>query len=181
MFAIVVIVILFLIFLVPLQKFNNEVLSESECPIKVEQRIVRGNSLYPLINSSQEVKILLGYYNCHPIERDDIIVYNYSGSDVPIIKIVKGIPNDKFHLECVDNNSRWNLIINNKVVRNSEGRPYIFNKQRYKMLSLYERDYNGVIPDNVYLILGNIPQGTMDSTKFGLVGRGDIIGKVIMG
>jgi len=47
------------------------------------------------------------------------------------------------------------------------------------MLSLYERDYKGVIPKNAYLILGNLVEGSLDSSRFGLVGKSDFLGKVV--
>jgi type IV secretory pathway protease TraF len=46
------------------------------------------------------------------------------------------------------------------------------------MLSLYEKDYKGVIPKNAYLLLGNRISGSVDSTTFGLVEKSDIIAKV---
>jgi type IV secretory pathway protease TraF len=45
------------------------------------------------------------------------------------------------------------------------------------MLSLYEKDYKGIIPQNTYLILGDQPSGSVDSSVFGLVDKSDILGK----
>lgn len=146
------------------------------CITKIEERIVRGNSLSGLIEDGQTVKILFGYYNCNEIERGDIIVYNYSGNKNLIIKIIKGLPGDKFSLEKVD--SDYNILINDKIVRNSKNQPYVLDEKGYKMLSLYERDYEGIIPKNSYLILGNLAGGSLDSEDFGLVDKKDILGKV---
>jgi type IV secretory pathway protease TraF len=46
------------------------------------------------------------------------------------------------------------------------------------MLSLYERDYKGIIPENAYLLLGNNISNSIDSTVFGLVDKSGIIAKV---
>jgi len=35
----------------------------------------------------------------------------------------------------------------------------------------------GIIPENSYLILGNLVSGSIDSTTFGLIDKGDILGK----
>ena len=72
----------------------------------------------------------------------------------------------------------WQILVNGKVLKNSEGKAYLLNEQRKKILSLYEKDYNGVIPENAYLVLGNLPEGSMDSTRFGLIGKSSIIAKV---
>ncbi len=147
------------------------------CVTEIEEKIVRGNSLNPLIESGETVKILFGYYNCNEIEREDIITYNYSGNENPIIKIVKGLPGDNFSLEKVD--SGYNILINDKISKNSKNQPYILDERGYKMLSLYEKDYKGIIPANSYLILGNLAEGSLDSRIIGLVDKKDILGKVI--
>ncbi|MBU1991574.1 S26 family signal peptidase, partial [Patescibacteria group bacterium] len=74
-------------------------------------------------------------------------------------------------------NNYYNLFINGKIVTNSQKFPYVFDEKQYKMLSLYEKDYKGVIPQNTYLLLGDQVNGTTDSTVFGLVDRSDILGK----
>ncbi|MBA3063917.1 signal peptidase I, partial [Candidatus Woesearchaeota archaeon] len=140
-------------------------------------RTVLGSSLSPFINSGDKIKILFGYYNCYEIKREDIIIYNFAGNENPIIKIVKGIPEDKFELRKSD--FGWNILINNQILKNFKGKPYVISDNRYKMLSLYERDYKGVIPKNAYLLLGNLVSGSVDSTRFGLVDKSNIIGKVV--
>jgi signal peptidase I len=146
------------------------------CPIKIEEKIVRGNSLEPLIKNGETIEVLFGYYNCHQIKRNDIVVYFYAGNKNPIIKIVKGIPGDKFNLKKTNNG--WYILINGEIIKNSVGEPYILSENAYKMLFLYEKDYNGVIPEDAYLLLGNLSHGSLDSTHFGLVGKKDILGKV---
>jgi hypothetical protein len=37
-----------------------------------------------------------------------------------------------------------------------------------------------VIPKDAYLILGNLPNGTIDSSAFGLVAKTDILGRVFV-
>ncbi|MBI4993969.1 signal peptidase I [Candidatus Wolfebacteria bacterium] len=163
-------------------KNNNDIaddfsfVEKNDCVSKIEERVVRGNSLSGLIEPSTSVKILFGFYDCNKIRRGDIVAYNYAGNPEPIIKIVKGVEGDKFQLKKTS--SSWNISINDKIVENSEGEPYVLNERGYKMLSLYERDYGGVIPLNAYLILGNAANGTLDSSVFGLIDKSDILGKV---
>jgi signal peptidase I len=107
-----------------------------------------------------------------------VILYSYAGSENPLIKIIKGIPGDKFKLEKIENTLTWRILINNKPSKNSKDKEYIISERGYNMLSLYERDYKGIIPQNAYLILGNQPGGSLDSTTFGLIDKTDILGKV---
>lgn len=166
----------FLIFSENLERPAQTVNSETEdCSIKVEEKIVRGSSLSPLVEAGETVKILFDYYDCYQIKRNDIIAYNYSGRSNPIIKIVKGLPKDRFHLE--KNNNGWNVLINDEIVKNSQDEPYLLSEKKSKMLVLYENDYQGVIPENTFLILGNLVSGSLDSTRFGLIDKNNILGK----
>jgi signal peptidase I len=154
----------------------GDILEVDQCPIKTEERIVRGNSLSSLVRNGDTVKVLFGYYDCYDIKRGDIVLYSYAGNKDPLIKIVKGISGDKFNLQKT--NGGWNIIVNNQIVKNSESKPYLISGNAYEMLSLYERDYKGTIPLNAYLLLGNQSDGSIDSTRFGLVDKPDILGKV---
>jgi len=160
------------------QNQNNNIKNSEiqDCSIRIEEMIVRGNSLDPLIKPEQAIKTLFGYYNCHEVERGDIVLFDYAGNKNPVIKIVKGISGDKFELRKLDGG--WNIIVNNEIVRNSEDKPYLISGNAYRMLSLYEKDYKGVIPENAYLLLGNRVSGSVDSTTFGLVDKSGIIAKV---
>jgi signal peptidase I len=150
----------------------------SDCVTKIEERTVNGSSLAGLIESGSVVKILFGYYNCHEVKKNDVIIYSYAGDKNSLIKVAKGIPGDQFHLEKSATGC-WNILINNEAVINSKNISYCFDDRGYRRLILYEKSYQGVIPANAYFILGNAIEGTLDSTHFGLVGRQDILGKAI--
>lgn len=148
------------------------------CITRIEEKIVRGDSMFGLIRSGEKVKVLYGYYNCNDIKRGDIVLVNYAGSENYLVKVVKGIPGDSFKL--VKNNGWWNILINNKVVKNSRGDRYIVFTDGYRLLSLYERDYNNKIPVNSYLVLGDEIYNSTDSRSFGLIDKKNIIGKVVL-
>lgn len=155
--------------------FGPKTEENKSCLTGAEKKIVQGDSLSGLIEPGSTVNVFLGYYKCNEIRRGDIIAYNYSGDRDPIVKVAKGLPGDKFHLQEV--NGGWNILINGETARNSQNQPYILGGKSYEMLSLYERDYKGIIPADAYLILGNLAAGSLDSTHFGLAGKNDILGK----
>lgn len=144
---------------------------------KSELLEVRGNSLAPLINPGQTIKLVYGYYNSHPVEREDIVAYNYAGNDVPIIKIVMAVPGDEWRLR--KNNGSYMIVVNGKPLLNSEGKSYQISESKVRMLKLYVKSYP-VLPENTYLILGNRVFGSLDATRFGLIDKGDIVGKVVL-
>ena len=149
--------------------------SARDCPQKIEQRDVRGASLSGLLGPGATIKIAVGFYACHDVQREDVVAY--SGGAAPIVKVVKGLPGDKFHLQQAEGG--WRLLINGELARNSLNEPYLLSEGGYKMLSLYESGYNGVIPSGSYLILGDLAGGTLDSSIFGLIDKDDILGKVL--
>ena len=168
--------VLFLAVLIVFVLFSSKGQESQLCPIQIKTEIVHGSSMEPLIERGKEIKALFGYYDCHSIKRNDIVLVNYSGNENFLIKIVKAVPGDEFHLQKAENG--WCIVINGKILKNSEGVPYLLSKRRKKMLSLYENDYQGIIPEGAYLVLGNIPSGSVDSTKFGLIGKSAIIAEV---
>ena len=145
--------------------------------MNIQERIVRGDSLSGLIEGGETVKIDFGFYNCNEIKREDIVIYNFLGNPDPIIKVVKGLPGDRFNFQ--QSGDYWQLLINEEIAKNSYGEIYHLNENSYNLLNLYVKDYNGMIPDNTYLILGNLASGSLDSSRFGLVDKSAILGKVI--
>ena len=151
----------------------------SSCNIQSEERIVRGDSLTGFLEQGIRVRLLFGYYDCHSVERGDIVAYQYASRKTPLVKIVRGVPGDTFVLQKSDYGF-WRLLINGEVAKTSKGEPYSFNEAQHTILSPYEHDYRGVIPDGAYFIFGNVPEGSLDSSRFGLAGKRDIIAKVIV-
>jgi signal peptidase I len=154
-----------------------QLVTKDQCLFDIQERIVRGDSLSGLIEAGEGVKIDFGFYACNEIRREDIVIYNFLGNSEPIIKVVKGLPGDKFNFQ--QSGDYWQLLINEEIVRNSFGEVYKFNEHSYNLLNLYVKDYEGIMPADTYLILGNLTNGSLDSSRFGLVAKGDILGKVV--
>ena len=151
---------------------------QNTCPVQSKQFTVNGESMVPFIKSGETIQGLLGYYNCHTIQRGDIVFIRYAGDAYPLIKFVRGIPGDSFSFDQIGNS--YALKINGKVVVNSDNIPYHINDSGYRMLSLYADNYHNAIPAHAYLILGDNTNGSLDSERFGLVGKLDILGKAVI-
>jgi signal peptidase I len=150
----------------------------ADCITEARAVTVKGISLSGLVELGDTLKILISYYQCNPVRRDDVVAFSYAGSKIPIIKIVKGIEGDKFQLRKAENDC-WNVLINGVILRTTRNTPYCLDKHGYRMLSLYEKDCKGIIPKDAYLILGNQPGGSLDSTRFGLVSKKCFLGKIV--
>ncbi|MDD5377208.1 MAG: signal peptidase I [Candidatus Gracilibacteria bacterium] len=152
-------------------------ISKKDCTVTQTTETVSGNSMMGLLENGQEITVLKGYYRCNEVKRNDTIIYPYAGNPIPIVKSVKALPGDRFGLKK-DKTGLWNILVNDVILTTSNGTPYALSEPKSKMLALYADSYHGVIPADAYIILGNLPGGTMDSTQFGLVNRVDFIGKV---
>jgi len=156
------------------KKFDN---GNLDCVTQRQENIVQGTSLSGAIEEGNTVTILHNYYKCNKIERDDIVAYEYSSQSDPIIKFIKAIPGDSFSL-IQDEGGNYNIKVNNNILKTTGGQPYSLSENKSKMLQLFEKNYNGLVPENSYLLLGNKYNGSVDSTQFGLIDQSGIIGKV---
>lgn len=140
-----------------------------------KEYIVRGDSLSGFMDSGEEVTALEGFYDCNPAERNDLVLYQYAGNKNYLIKSVKAVPEDKWHLK--DMGSYYLIFVNNKILKNDSEEEYRIPRNEAKMLLIYSKNYPQ-IPQNTYLLMGNVVSGSLDSTKFGLVDKSDIVAKV---
>lgn len=157
----------FIVFLV-YQQMNFE--GNFDCLVEKEPLKVQGTSMEPMIEDGREMTVVMKYYDCNEISRNDIILYRYAGSEDPLIKRVVGVPGDTF--SYIDGR----VVINGEDVKNSAGVTYNIDSN---LLRLYANSYP-VIRENTYLILGDNPQGTLDSSRFGLINKKDVLGRVVV-
>lgn len=139
---------------------------------------VNGNSMRGVFNHGDEIVYSPNWYNCTSttISRNDIIIFkNPSNSDSLLVKRVVSVPFDYVEIDY----KRRNIIVNNETISLlNSNQPYQF--EQMNILQYYVDSYDGIIPKDSYLVLGNINRGTLDSTKFGLIPKDSIIGKVIL-
>lgn len=155
------------------------VAGDANCVVKREKRMVRGESLHGILEDGEEIQLLIGYYNCHEVERGDIVAFKHvSNGEAPIIKIAYGIPGDTWDIKPGSRERYLDIYVNGEQLKTVEGVAYGLFPQQAKLLQLYIKDRNGVIPKDSYLLLSTHPGGGNDSTHWGLIGRRSLVGKV---
>lgn len=102
------------------------------------------------------------------IRRNDIVVFNSGASELPLIKRVVAVPGDRFTLK------ESHLRVNNTRLRNSTGEPFYFASGAEKLIALYENQFRGILPREVFFVLGD-SDGVLDSARFGPVNLQDIL------
>jgi len=129
---------------------------------------VVGDSMHPTLKD--EELFILGKinYRLTKVKRGDIISLKYADTKY-LIKRVIGLPGDEVHIK--DNT----LYINNEKFEES----YISDDLKYEDFSLKDLGYDK-IPKDMYLVLGDNRENSLDSRKIGLINKKDIIGKIAM-
>jgi signal peptidase I len=134
---------------------------------------VQGTSMAPLIRPGDRLETLPLDCLPHNVGRGDVVVFASGADPRPLVKRVVAQPSDKFSAVG------GVLSVNGHPVLTSLGRPYNLDPARLTMIALYERDYGGIVPADTFLVMGEQPGGTADSSLFGLVNRADVQGVVV--
>lgn len=130
--------------------------------VSVQQII--GPSMQPTLNNGDIVLLNKFQYRLFDVKRNQIIALNYKDTKY-MVKRVIGLPGEK--IEFKDNI----LYINDKAFNE----PFI-KDVKTNDFSLADLGYD-VIPQDMYLVLGDNRENSMDGRDFGLIKKKDIIGK----
>lgn len=127
---------------------------------------VVGDSMDPNLKDGDILIVNKLKYRFSSVKRGDIISLKYADTKY-LIKRVIGMPGDTVEIK---NNV---LYINNKVYEEN----YLKPNMNYKDFKLSELNYNK-IPNDMYLVLGDNREISLDSRKIGLIKKEDINGKI---
>ncbi len=127
---------------------------------------VVGNSMSPNLQSGEILLLNKVKYRFSDVKRGDIISLYYADTKY-LIKRVIGLPGDTVSIK----NSV--VYINNEKYEE----PYLPNDLRYADFSLEDIGYS-VIPEGMYLVLGDNRADSLDGRDIGLIGKDAINGKI---
>ncbi|OFZ14875.1 MAG: hypothetical protein A2Z20_04615 [Bdellovibrionales bacterium RBG_16_40_8] len=141
---------------------------------------VSDNNMAGIIPKNSVVKIMLGYYGCNNVKRDDLVWYRFSDHINPVVRLVRGLPGDKYSLTPdPSDKERWFININGKPVK-SEKENFYIKSNTVPPLKTYELSRGGVLQTDEFIILSNFPPGISDSSNLGLISKKTLVGKVIL-
>ena len=129
------------------------------------QQIV-GSSMSPTYESREVVILNKLHYKLFKIKRFDIISFEYDSTKY-LIKRVIGLPGDT--VEDKDNV----LYVNGEEIEEE----YLTERIKTENFSLASLGYEK-IPEDMYLVLGDNREDSLDSREIGLISKKDILGKV---
>ena len=120
----------------------------------------------PTLNDGEVLILNKFKYRFSDIKREDIISLRYADTKY-LIKRVIGLPGEKVE------------IINNKLYINGIEyvEDYLSKELNYQDFKLSDLNYTE-IPEDMYLVLGDNRENSLDSRKIGLIKKEDIVGKI---
>jgi len=130
---------------------------------------VVGNSMYDTLENGDVLILNKFVYRFGDIKRGDIVSLSYADTKY-LIKRIVGMPGERISIK---NNQ---LYINDKLYKEDYLNPDLnYDDFDMKTATGYE-----VIPDNMYLVLGDNREDSLDSREIGLINRSEINGKISM-
>ena len=129
---------------------------------------VVGDSMSPTLVDEEVLFLNKAQYRFFDVKRGDIISLEYADTKY-LIKRVIGLPGEK--VEIKDNK----VYINDELLEEE----YLQNELVYDDFTLQEIGYD-TIPENMYFVLGDNRENSMDSREIGLVSKEQIQGKIFM-
>ena len=124
---------------------------------------VIGPSMNPTLNEGDIIITNKFIYRFKSIERNDVVVI--SQDEKYMIKRIVGLPGETVEYQ---NN---NVLINGKAYKET------FTNSETEDFTIQDLGYD-VIPEDMYLVLGDNRENSLDSRTFGLISKNQIIGKV---
>lgn len=135
--------------------------------------IVRGDSMYSTLEDGEVLFLSKITYQLSDIKRFDIVVIKDLDDDL-IIKRVIGLPGDK--VEYKDET----LYINDEAIEEDYTDYIMDDFDVDSICEITNLECNGIIPDNMYLVLGDNREVSADSRVKGLIKEEQILGKTIL-
>ncbi len=123
---------------------------------------VIGPSMNPTLNEGDIIITNKFIYRFKSIERNDVVVI--SQDEKYMIKRIVGLPGETVEYQ------------NNDVLINGKAYKETFTNSETEDFTIQDLGYD-VIPEDMYLVLGDNRKDSLDSRTFGLISKNQIIGK----
>jgi signal peptidase I len=160
---------------------NKEIYSfdTQKCPAGIIDFEVPDVYMRGRLEKGAKIKVELNWYHCHEPKRDDLVLYRYSWKRDPVIKRIVALPGDTIRLNKDPEGRGWNLYVNDERI-GEDDQPFFFGVKNVKPpLELYAEANKGRVKPGHVVLLSSFPPGDSDSTIFGAIDLGDVVGKAL--
>ncbi len=104
------------------------------------------------------------------------MVFPWVGHPAPLGKVIAAVPGDRFEVRMLERS--WRLLISGEPAVNSEGQGYFLDERARRVLQHLAESTGGVVPPDALLVLGDKPQLTADSRRFGFIPLQSVLGRL---
>lgn len=153
---------------------------KTTCITSTESKTMTDAYLKGLLERGESYQAEVGYYDCNPVNRDDIVLQKISSAIEPVVRIVRGVPGDSFELKQDEKDkNHWFVKINDKHISDFFNKNYFVKASREPVLKTQELAKNGVLGKDDYIVLSNFPPGMADSGSLGVISKKYLKAKII--
>ncbi|MDQ3262215.1 MAG: signal peptidase I [Myxococcota bacterium] len=149
---------------------------EPGCELHRAPYMIRGDSLAPRLAPGVQLELAQGYYRCHPPRRGELVVFPWAGHPAPLGKVIAAVPGDRFEVRMLERS--WRLLISGAPAVNSQGQRYFLDERARRLLQHLAESTDLTVPADALLVLGDKPQLTADSRRFGFIPLQSLLGRL---
>jgi hypothetical protein len=152
-----------------------------DCVKETKVVTVQDEHMAGYFEKNASAQVLENFYNCNAVTRGDFAWYRFSPQIDPVIRVVRGVPGDKYTLTEYtekEKKGQWTISINGETVK-AGNQDYYIQSNTVPPLKTYELSRGGVLGADEYILLSNVPPGLSDSSNLGLIDKKSLVGKAI--
>jgi Signal peptidase, peptidase S26 len=176
--ALGIVCVLYVVISTLIKTHERSLYGNLDCVKATSKYVVGDDYMAGIFSKGAELSVLDNYYNCNTPKRDDFVLFRFSDQIAPVVRVVKGLPNDRYKVEpAPEEKGKWILKINDQVVKVNDA-PIFMESNFDPPLKTYEISRHGVLMSDEYIVLSAKSPGLSDSTNLGLIHKSALIGRV---
>lgn len=155
--------------------------SISTCLNGEEKLTVNEPHLKGILECGTTVSLIKNFHECSPLKKGDLVYFRYHSDQNPVVRIVKGIPGDRFEVIKDPNSKGWKIKVNGDFLKVGKNEDLVYGAPDFiPPLGLAANSRQNIVGENEVILLTNSHSGKFDSTLMGLISINDIVGKIII-
>lgn len=121
-----------------------------------------------------------GYYADRPVVAGDLVYFRYQADQTPVVRIVRGVPGDRFEVVKDPAAGGWKIKVNEAFLKIGTADLVFGSPDFVPPLGLAEKSHRNLIGEGEVLLMTNSRSGRFDSTLMGLISTREIVGKIVL-
>lgn len=150
-----------------------------ECVQASQLHSMRQPDMGALLEKNQQYKILVGYYDCNPIERGDLVAFLVPDAERPVVRVVRGLPGDQIEVRAVEGD-KWEVLVNGDPAFEPNAQVMWTPPTASPLLQEVLLKQDNILRENEYLVLAVSRLGEADSLSLGPTAKTQITGKIMV-